>query len=182
MSHEFEARVYDLDGTLVRLDVDWQEAASDVVAVYEDAGHDVDPDRDLWSLVNEAGRYAVQDEVEAVLSEHERAGAEASEALPLADEVDSTRDPIGVCSLNCEDAVEIALEKHGLDRYVNSLVGRDTLREQKPDPTPLLTALDQIGATPVSTVFIGDSATDEQAAERAGIPFQWVEDRVQQHY
>mgnify|MGYP000424579485 CR=1 FL=1 len=182
VAHKFEARVYDLDGTLVRLDVDWEQAASDVVAVYEDAGHDVDPDRDLWDLVNEAGRHAVREDVEAVLSEHERAGAENSEALPLADEVDSTRDPIGVCSLNCEDAVETALEKHGLHRYVNSLVARDTLKEQKPNPTPLLEVLDRMGATPVSTVFIGDSASDEEAAQRAGIPFQWVEDRLQQRH
>lgn len=179
MSHEFEARVYDLDGTLVRLAVDWDAAVSDVLAVYEDAGVDVDPDRGLWDLVRDAGRHAIGDEVEAVLSEREVTGAEESEALSLADELDSTRDPVGVCSLNSQEAVETALEKHGLDRYVNAVVARDTVHEQKPDPTPLLEVLDRMGATPVSTVFVGDSASDEEAAKRAGVPFQWAEDRVE---
>ncbi|GAB3686274.1 HAD hydrolase-like protein [Salinarchaeum chitinilyticum] len=178
MSHEFEARVYDLDGTLVRLDVDWDAAVNDVVAVYEDAGVDVDADRGLWDLMRKANRHGIHEDVEAVLSEREIAGAEASERLPLADEVDSTREAIGVCSLNCEEAVEIALEKHGLARYVNTVVGRDTIHEQKPAPEPLLEALDRMGATPVSTLFIGDSESDEEAAYRAGIPFQWVEERL----
>jgi len=178
VSHEFEARVFDLDGTLVRLDVDWDAAGSDVLAVYENAGVDVDPDRGLWDLVETAGRHAIREDVEAVLSEREIAGAEESERLPLADEVDSTRDPIGVCSLNCEAAVEAALEKHGLARYVNAIVARDSIHEQKPEPEPLLEILERMGATPVSTVFIGDSDSDEQAAHRAGIPFQWVEDRL----
>lgn len=178
MSNEFEARVYDLDGTLVRLDVDWDAAANDVIAVYEDAGVDVDPDRGLWDLLEAAGRHAIRDDVEAVLSEREIAGAEDSERLPLADEVDSTREAIGVCSLNCEEAVETALETHGLGRYVNTIVARDTIHEQKPAPEPLLEVLDRMGATSVSTVFVGDSESDEEAAYRAGIPFQWVEERT----
>jgi HAD superfamily hydrolase (TIGR01509 family) len=178
VSHEFEARVYDLDGTLVRLDVDWEAAVDDVLAVYEDAGVDVESDARLWDLVANASRHAIGEEVETTLAEREIAGAEASEGLPLTEELDSTRDPVGVCSLNCEAAVEVALERHDLDRYVNTVVGRDTVHEQKPDPAPLLAVLDRMGATPVSTVFIGDSESDEEAAERAGIPFQWAADRM----
>jgi len=178
VSHEFEARVYDLDGTLVRLAVDWAAAASDVIAVYEDTGVEVDPDAGLWDLVGNASRHGIEDEVEAVLSEREIAGAEDSGRLPLADELESTHDPVGVCSLNCEAAVEAALDRHGLAKYVNAVVGRDTVHEQKPDPSPLLAAIDRMSATSVSTVFVGDSESDEEAARRAGVPFQWVEERL----
>jgi phosphoglycolate phosphatase-like HAD superfamily hydrolase len=35
-----------------------------------------------------------------------------------------------------------------------------------------------MSATSVSTVFVGDSESDEEAARRAGVPFQWVEERL----
>ena len=175
VSHEFEARVYDLDGTLVRLAVDWAAAASDVIAVYEDTGVEVDPDAGLWDLVGNASRHGIEDEVEAVLSEREIAGAEDSGRLPLADELESTHDPVGVCSLNCEAACRVALDTHDLTPHVDTVVGRDTVSTWKPDPAPLLHAVDGLGLSPENVLFVGDSERDAVTAERAGIDFQWVE-------
>ena len=46
LHEEFGTVVYDLDGTLVDLTVDWGAVADDVIAVYEDAG--VTPPGDGW--------------------------------------------------------------------------------------------------------------------------------------
>ncbi len=82
----------------------------------------------------------------------------------------------GVCSLNCEAACRRALESHGLASAVDVIVGRDTVETQKPDPEPLLVAVDELGVEPADTVFIGDSARDEQTARRAGVEFEYVGD------
>lgn len=62
------------------------------------------------------------------------------------------------------------LQKTGLDPYFEVIVGGDTLTVKKPDPAPLLHAMEQLGGTRGTTVMIGDSKADVNAALAAGIP------------
>ena len=168
----YGAVVYDLDGTLVDLAVAWDTVAAEGRAVFTDRGHDADGD--LWELLDEADTRGLRAELEAVIADHERAGARESTLAPRADDLPLSV-PVGVCSLNCEAACRIALETHGLADAVDAVVGRDTVATRKPDPEPLLTAVDRLGASPAETVFVGDSRPDALAAERAGIEFLAVE-------
>jgi len=178
VSDAYDAVVYDLDGTLVRLAVDWDRAARDVVGVYEAAGVDAG-DGDVWRLLAEAPEHGIGDEAEAALAEHELDGARESRRLALADEVPGRSGPVAVCSLNCEAAVREALDHHDLADHVDAVVGRDTVDGMKPDPASLLAAVERAGADPESTVFVGDSDSDETVAERAGVDFQWARDRAE---
>jgi phosphoglycolate phosphatase len=45
---------------------------------------------------------------------------------------------------------------------------------EKPDPTMLHAALDQLRAAPSGAVYVGDSESDATASARAGIPFAWA--------
>ncbi|WP_372964738.1 phosphoglycolate phosphatase [Marinobacter sp.] len=62
------------------------------------------------------------------------------------------------------------LKQTGLDQYFELFVGGDTLPVKKPDPAPLLHAMEKLGGTPGTTVMVGDSAADVHAALAAGIP------------
>jgi phosphoglycolate phosphatase len=170
-----DAIVYDLDGTLVRLDVDWDRVTEEVAAALRSHGVDVDG-ASLWELLGRAEAAGHREVAEAVIADHEREGARSSRRLPLADEL-PTGVPTGVCSLNCEAACWLALERHGLDGHVGAVVGRDSLSAHKPDPAPLLRVIEAIGADPGRTLFVGDSESDETTAERAGVDFQYVADR-----
>lgn len=178
MTAEYEAIVYDLDGTLARLRVDWGAVREDVAAKFSARGFDVDG-ADLWELLERAQRDPLEALVEETIAEYEREGARRSDRLPLADELPQDV-PVGVCSLNAEAACRIALEIHGLDRYVGTIVGRDTVESYKPDPEPLLRAVGDLSASPTETLFVGDSERDAVTAERAGVPFQYVSDRLGQ--
>ncbi|WP_435333189.1 HAD family hydrolase [Haloarchaeobius sp. TZWWS8] len=173
MTGEYDGVVYDLDGTLVRLDVDWAAVRTDVSAVYESFSHDPSG-RDLWALFEDAPDFGLTDEVEATIARHEREGARTSDRLPLADEVVSDDRPIGVCSLNCEAAARIALETHDLHEHVSVVVGRDSVELYKPHPQPLLAAIRELGLEPAGVLFVGDSERDADTAERAGTAFEWV--------
>lgn len=169
---EYDAVVYDLDGTLVELDVDWSEARNEVAAKLRARGFETG-DATLWELFErgtEAGYWPL---VHETLAEHERSGARTSERLPPADELPLDV-PVGVCSLNARSACRIALELHGIDGYVDVVVGRDTVDAFKPDPKPLLVTLRALSVAPENALFIGDSERDEETAERAGAPFQYV--------
>ena len=172
----YGALVYDLDGTLVQLDVDWGAVTEEAAAVLRARG--LETEGSLWDHLQraeEAGKEHRQ-AVEEVIADHEREGAHSATRLPLADEL-PTGVPTGVCSLNCEAACRVALERHGLDGHVRAIVGRDTVSAHKPAPEPLLATVDALGADPAATRFIGDSDSDRVTAERAGVEFQAVADR-----
>ncbi|MBN7770308.1 phosphoglycolate phosphatase [Marinobacter daepoensis] len=66
--------------------------------------------------------------------------------------------------------VQPLLKQTGLDHWFELAVGGDTLAVKKPDPAPLLHAMEQLGGTRGTTVMIGDSAADVNASLAAGIP------------
>ena len=173
---EYEAVVYDLDGTLVRLDVDWDAVHAAVVERLDE--HEVDVgDRNLWDILDVAAERGVKDVVEETIAEFEHEGAKTSRRLPLADEL-PLGVPVAVCSLNCEAACRVALERHDLDRHVDAVVGRDTVARHKPNPEPLLYAIESVGAHPERTLFVGDSDSDREAAVAAGTEFEFVAART----
>ncbi len=173
---EYDAVVYDLDGTLVRLDVDWDAAAVDAAEALAAKGVDT-VGMSLWDSLERAEETGHRQSIEAVLADYEREGARTSDRLPLADDLPLDV-PVGVCSLNCEAACRIALETHGLDEYVEVVVGRDTVDTYKPDPESLLATVRGLGAEPGGTLFVGDSESDAEAARRAGVDFQHVRERT----
>ncbi|MEF8937737.1 HAD family hydrolase [Halobacteriaceae archaeon SHR40] len=171
----YEGVVYDLDGTLARLRVDWGAVRDDVAGKLQARGVETGT-ASLWELLEQTDEGPLDRVVEETIAEHEREGARRSDRLPTADELPLDV-PVAVCSLNCAAACRIALELHGLDSYVDVLVGRDTVDTHKPDPEPLLYAVQELGVDPTGALFIGDSKRDAVTAERAGVDYEYVSDR-----
>ena len=69
-----------------------------------------------------------------------------------------------------EQFVAPLLEQMGLDHWFDLSIGGDTLPVKKPDPAPLLHAMESLGGTRGTTVMVGDSAADVDAALAAGVP------------
>ena len=170
---DYEAVVYDLDGTLVRLAVDWATVEREVAARLREAG--VDPSAyDMWEMLDAAEVAGVGREVHDLIASHERDGATRAERLPGADELAGLDVPAAVCSLNAEDACRSALRRHDLLDSFRVVAGRDTVPARKPDPRALTWVLDELGVAPEDALFVGDSASDEVTAERAGASFRWA--------
>lgn len=173
MTDTYDAVVYDLDGTLVNLAVDWAEAAEQIKPILRDHGADPTAD-DALDLLPVAEELGVEDEIEPHLAAAEREGARESERLALVDEFEDQSVPVGICSLNCEAACRDALDAHDVSRDVAVIVGRDSVSERKPHPDPLLAAVEELDVPPERTLFVGDSDSDEQTAQRAGTDFRSV--------
>jgi phosphoglycolate phosphatase len=168
---DYDAVVYDLDGTLVRLAVDWDAVAREVGDLLR--SRDVTPPDDLWTMLDRADETGHRAAVEATIAEHETTGARNSERLAHADGVPVGL-PVGVCSLNCEAACHVALETHDLSEAVHAVVGRDSVATKKPDPEPLLAVVRELDVAPGRALFVGDSERDEVTASRAGTDFRYV--------
>ena len=76
---------------------------------------------------------------------------------------------LGCVTNKPEQFTQSILEKLGIDRFFQSVIGGDSTRSRKPDPLPLLTALEQLGSTPAEAIMIGDSINDFEAGQRAGL-------------
>ncbi|WP_137625123.1 HAD family hydrolase [Lactiplantibacillus pingfangensis] len=50
-------------------------------------------------------------------------------------------------------------------------ISADDTPKRKPDPLPLLTAIDRINVEPSNALFVGDSLSDEQTAAAANVDF-----------
>lgn len=77
--------------------------------------------------------------------------------------------PLAVCTNKPHDLARAILDGLALSPLVEVLVGGGDAPRGKPDPGPLLLALERLGVR--RGVMVGDSEVDAEAAERAGLPF-----------
>ena len=167
--------VFDLDGTLVRLDVDWRKAQADLGGITRRFGKGSEG-RSIWAML----RDATGDEAAALdraLHAYETEGSRKAQLLPTADVLAHlTKDEVGVVTLNCHACAEEALRVTGLSAFVGAIVAREDTARLKPDPEPLLLCIDELGGEPSHTVFVGDRQRDRETAEAAGTAFVAVQD------
>ena len=78
---------------------------------------------------------------------------------------------LGVVSSKFRYRIEHVLEREDLRADFDVIVGREDVIASKPDPEGLLTAMSSLGSVPETTCYVGDSATDAKAAQRAQVPF-----------
>lgn len=62
------------------------------------------------------------------------------------------------------------LQKKGLAPYFEHIFGGDSFERKKPDPLPLIKTCSALGTSPASTLMVGDSSNDGEAAHAAGCP------------
>jgi pyrophosphatase PpaX len=56
-----------------------------------------------------------------------------------------------------------------LEENVDVVIASDDTERHKPDPDPVLAALDRLGAEPSEAAYVGDSPFDIRAAKAAGV-------------
>ena len=76
---------------------------------------------------------------------------------------------VGVVTSKMRKVATYHLELTGLNRYVDGLIGYEDTEKHKPNPDPVLKALELFNAKKESTVYIGDHENDMTAAKKAGV-------------
>ena len=76
---------------------------------------------------------------------------------------------LGIVTAKRRVTVELAFAKLPLEHLFEVVVGGDETARHKPDPAPLLLALERLGASAEDAVYVGDSPFDMQAARAAGV-------------
>jgi len=76
---------------------------------------------------------------------------------------------MGIVTSKIGFMAERALTHVGLDRYMRVVVASDSVERHKPDPAPVLLAMERLGTRVEDTVFVGDSPYDITAGLGAGV-------------
>lgn len=75
---------------------------------------------------------------------------------------------LGVVTSKLREVAERGLSVCGIGAAFEIVVGANCVVRHKPDPAPILHALDRMGLTPERAIYIGDSPFDMEAGRRAG--------------
>lgn len=171
----YRAAVFDLDGTLVRLDVDWAAVQRAMAGhASERLGRDF-RGASVWEMLRDTEGSA-RDALEGILRRHELQGARTATRLPGAGLLSGLDGPVGVVTLNAREAARQALERTRLADRVDVLVAREDAGRLKPDPLPLQICLEGLGVPVSEAVFVGDRERDRVTAQRAGVAFLLIHD------
>ena len=77
--------------------------------------------------------------------------------------------PMGVVTSKGNAMMDRGLRFIGADKYIDVAIGFDSCEIHKPDPFPVLLAVEKLGYMPAEAVFVGDSPHDIKAGNAAGV-------------
>jgi pyrophosphatase PpaX len=76
---------------------------------------------------------------------------------------------LGIVTAKRRQTVELAFARIPIEHLFETVVGGDETKKHKPDPEPLVLALERLGAAPDDAVYVGDAPFDVKAAKAAGL-------------
>ncbi len=76
---------------------------------------------------------------------------------------------LGIVTAKRRETIELAFARLPLRDHFDVVVTSDDTERHKPDPEPILFALERLGAGPDEAAYVGDSPFDVAAARAAGV-------------
>jgi len=181
------AIVFDLDGTLVRFDIDTATLKREVITVLSKLGippslfsindsltdllDKVEAYIDAHGMGDEA-RRRIWNEVFRAMRRFEESAISTASLMPGAYEVlSSLRErgfKIGLITLNSAAVVSNVLERLGIKKFFDAMISRDDVKNVKPNPEHLLEVLRRLEVRPEEAVVVGDTVFDMRCAKKVG--------------
>ena len=118
-------------------------------------------DDDLPFLISKYREYQ--------LEHHDRLTCAYDGIVDAVRELHSSGFRMGIVTSKVGFMAQRALDHCGLARYMDCLVASDSTTKHKPEPEPVLLALEQLGVMAGDAIFVGDSPYDMLSARAAGV-------------
>jgi pyrophosphatase PpaX len=174
----FRTVLFDLDGTLI-------DSGGMILASFRHATRSVlareIPDEQLLAYVGSAQLHdqmrlidpARTDELVQAYREHNaplHAELRAcSGVLRVLDTLTAEGRRLGIVTAKRHATVRLAFDVLPLQSYFDVVVAAEDTTSHKPDPAPVLAALERLGAEPASAAYVGDAPFDVAAAKGARV-------------
>jgi len=174
----FPVVLFDLDGTVI--DSGAIILASMRHAAREVLGAEV-PDEELMAAVGGPGLEAqmhalAPDRVDELVSVYRAHNEPLHDELMccagMEDVLVRLKDEgrrLGIVTAKRRQTVDLAFARVPIEHLFETVVGGDETPNHKPDPGPLLLALERLHARPDESAYVGDAPFDIKAAKAAGV-------------
>ncbi len=183
MDNPHRAVVFDLDGTLIDSAPDLQAAANAMLA---EIGRAPLPLETVISFIGKGTGVLVErcldatggavdgfDALAHFLDHYGREPVARTTFYPGVEELlkalETRGIPMAICTNKPEGPAREIARRLGLE--IEVIVGGDTLDVRKPDPAPLHLAVERLGVSRATAIYVGDSETDYRTACAAGVSF-----------
>jgi len=181
--HHIRAIIFDFDGTLAVLNIDFsimRERIFDLMKRYGVQENTIQEKylleiidevyQTLWEK-NPSGAEAFYQGAHEILHEIEMKAAEEGRLIPgTVVTLKSLRDKgikIGIITRNCEDAVRKVFP--GIDDFCDVFVSRNSVKKVKPHPDHLTYVMESLKISGKESMMVGDHIIDVQAGKRVGM-------------
>jgi pyrophosphatase PpaX len=170
--------LFDLDGTLI-------DSGAMILASFRHATRTVlereIPDAELAALVGGMNIHEQMrtldarrvDELVRVYREHNEPLHADLQAFPgvadLLGELRAQGRKLGVVTSKRRRTVDLAFAVLPIERFFDAVVTSGDTERHKPNPEPVLLALERLGAEPADAAFVGDSPFDVRAGQAADV-------------
>ena len=177
------AVVFDFDGTLAVLNIDFSEMREQVFELMKKYGVNEEKieERYLLEIIDEvvqilnqkntAAAETFYQEAHQILHEVELKAAEEGKLLPGVEAVlKSLRGKglkVGIVTRNCEEAVRKVVPD--IEALCDVFVSRDLIKKVKPHPEQLTSVMKALNISGEQAVMVGDHTIDIQAGRRVGM-------------
>jgi phosphoglycolate phosphatase len=174
--------VFDLDGTLIDSRLDIVESTNEMLESYGAAPRPVD---DVARMVGEGAKVLVAralvaagvdpdvtealDRFKAIYDRRLLNHTTPYDGIPGVVRAAAGRASLALLSNKPEAPSRRLLDAFDLARYFPHVLGGDSAFPRKPDPAGLWHLVAAAGATPASTLLVGDSMIDVETARRGGV-------------
>jgi len=180
---EIEAVVFDYDGTLVHLNIDFDAMRRSVARLIDSSGVDsqaftglpvletIDKAAAILSQEDPAGGRSLYEKAMSLVSDQEVKAAKSGRVLAGTVEILCTLKnlgiKVGIITRNCEQAVRIAFPQ--IEKFCDVFIPRDNVDQVKPHPTHLTLAMKRMAVeNPLRCLMVGDHILDIEAGRRVG--------------
>jgi phosphoglycolate phosphatase len=184
---EVKGVVFDLDGTLVRFNLNYKAVRSEVRSYLVNAGIPasvLEVNESIFEMLKKTEIFTrnlrntrlsfneIRTQVFAITEKYELEAATDTSLFPGVNETLKTLKnlglKLGLFTMNSGRAVDNILNRFRLTSFFDAVVPRDNVEYVKPHPQHLRAVLDSLGITAANALIVGDSPSDMHSAKELG--------------
>lgn len=181
------AVVFDLDGTIVKFNIDFRAARADVRSFLIKEGVPASVlsiNESIFEMLKKMEIFMknnnklankieeVRSKALAIAEKYELEAAKTTSLQPGIKEILKTLKDmglkIGICTVNSQKSVEYILKKFGISGFFDVITTRDDVKNVKPNTEHLEKTLKALGVNPKEALIVGDSSADMKCAKELG--------------
>ncbi len=183
--------VFDLDGTIVRLVADWHSLFKVLTSRFTEKYREAINFNSMSAILSRIVEKGDEEEIQLnfnLIRQYELENITSNEPIKETIYFINNKELFGVShgaklavfSLNTRSTILKSLEMAGILDKFEFFVGREDVRNWKPEPDGLLKILDYFKVNPEEVIYFGDLEKDLLAGANAGVESYYIDTLINQ--